>query len=114
MEQANKLYVGNMNYDTTEDDLRDFFVQNGIEPKSVAIITDKYTGRSKGFGFVEVESDAVLQEAVNKLNEQELNGRNLTINKAQPPKERSDRGRGGYGGGGGGRSGGFGERRGRR
>lgn len=118
MEQANKIYVGNLSYDTTEDEIKSFFSEKGIEPKTVTLIIDKYTGRSKGFGFVEVESDAVLQQAVEALNGQELSGRKLTVNKAQPPKERTGgfRDRGGFGGGrsGGGRSGGFGGDRGGR
>ena len=116
MEQANKLYVGNLDYNTTEDEIKAFFTEKGIEPKTVTLIIDKYTGRAKGFGFVEVESDAILQQAVEALNGQELNGRKLTVNKAQPPKERTGGGfgggdRGGFGGGnrsGGSRSGGFG------
>ncbi len=107
MEQANKLYVGNLDYGTTEEDLKAFFTEKGIEPKTVTLIIDKYTGRAKGFGFVEVESDAILQQAVETLNGQELNGRKLTVNKAQPPRERTGGGFGGDRGGfGGGRSGG--------
>jgi cold-inducible RNA-binding protein len=100
MEQVNKLYVGNLDYGTTEDELKNFFVEKGIEPKAVTLIIDKYTGRAKGFGFVEVESEEVLQQAIEALNGQELNGRKLTVNKAQPPRERT----------GGDRSGGFGDR----
>ena len=107
MEQKHKLYVGNLNYDTTEDELKNFFSEKGIDAKSVMLITDKYTGRPKGFGFVEVESEAVLQQAVEALNGQELNGRKLTVNKANPPSERTgysgSRDRGGFGG----RKGGF-------
>ena len=100
MEQANKLYVGNLDYNTTEDDIRGHFDQKGIQTKSITLITDKYTGRAKGFGFVEVESEEVLQKAIEALDGQELNGRKLTVNKAKPPRERSDRsGGGGFGGG---------------
>ena len=96
MEQVSKLYVGNLDYNTTEDDLRAHFDQKGITAKSVTLIKDKYTGRAKGFGFVEVESEEVLQKAIEALDGQELNGRKLTVNKAKPPRERSG---GGYGGG---------------
>ncbi len=113
MEQTNKLYVGNLDYNTTEDELKAFFIEKGIEPKTVTLIIDKYTGRAKGFGFVEVESDEILQQAVEALNGQELSGRKLTVNKAQPPRERNSRpggfdDRGGFGGRPGGGRGGFG------
>ncbi|HOL21446.1 MAG TPA: RNA-binding protein [bacterium] len=111
MEQKHKLYVGNLNYETTEDELKNFFSEKGIETTSVVLITDKYTGRPKGFGFVEVASETVLQQAVEALNGQELNGRKLTVNKANPPRERTGhsgfRDRGGFGG----RKGGFGRDR---
>ena len=104
MEQVSKLYVGNLDYNTTEDELRSHFEQKGIQSKSVTLIKDKYTGRAKGFGFVEVESEEVIQKAIEALDGQELNGRKLTVNKAKPPKDRNDRGdRGGgsgFGGGG--------------
>ena len=103
MIQANKLYVGNLDFNTTEDDIRGHFEQKGIQSKSITLIKDKYTGRSKGFGFVEVESDEVLQKAIEALDGQDLNGRKLTVNKAKPPRERSSGG--GFGGGfGGGRN----------
>ena len=102
MEQASKLYVGNLDYNTTEDEIKSHFEQKGIQTKSVTLIKDKYTGRAKGFGFVEVESEEVLQKAIEALDGQELNGRKLTVNKAKPPRERSDGGSG-FGGGGGGR-----------
>jgi len=102
MSQESKLYVGNLNFNTTEDELRSHFEQKGIQTKSITLISDKYTGRSKGFGFVEVESEEVLQKAIEALDGQELNGRKLTVNKAKPPRERS--GGSGFGGGGGRRS----------
>jgi RNA recognition motif-containing protein len=112
-----KLYVGNLSYATTEDDLHQLFTQVG-PVTSVALITDRMTGQSKGFGFVEMESDKAAQEAIQRLNNQELNQRNITVSEARPPKERSYGGGGGRssGGrqGGGSRSGGFsrgGERR---
>ncbi len=98
MEQVSKLYVGNLDYNTTEDELKSHFEQKGITAKAVTLIKDKYTGRAKGFGFVEVESEEVLQKAIEALDGQELNGRKLTVNKAKPPRERS--GGSGFGGGG--------------
>lgn len=100
-----KLYVGNLSYGTTEDQLHTFFSEIG-PVASVAIITDRDTGQSKGFGFVEMETEAAAQEAIQKLNNRELSGRSLNISEARPPRERSfgDSG-GGYGrssGGGGG------------
>ena len=98
MERVSKLYVGNLEFNTTEEELRSHFEQKGIQPKSITLIKDKYTGRAKGFGFVEVESEEVIQKAVEALDGQELNGRKLTVNKAKPPKERP--GGSGFGGGG--------------
>ncbi len=98
--EVSKLYVGNLDFNTTEDELKSHFEEKGVQTKTVTLIKDKYTGRAKGFGFVEVESEEVLQKAVEALDGQELNGRKLTVNKARPPK---DRGSSGFGGGGGGR-----------
>lgn len=97
MTQVSKLYVGNLNFNTTEDELRSHFEQNGIQTKAVTLIKDKYTGKAKGFGFVEVESTEVIQKAIEALDGKELNGRTLTVNEARPPKERS--GGSGFGGG---------------
>ena len=121
-----KLYVGNLSYGTTEDQLHALFSEIG-PVASVAVITDRDTGQSKGFGFVEMETEAAAQEAIQKLNNREVGGRNLSVSEARPPRERSfgDSGdrrgggggggsRGGFGGGGGGdrRGGGGGDRRG--
>ena len=97
--EVSKLYVGNLDFNTTEDEIKSHFEQKGIQTKSITLIKDKYTGRAKGFGFVEVESEDVLQKAIEALDGQELNGRKLTVNKARPPRERS--GGSGFGGGGG-------------
>ncbi|MDH4161792.1 MAG: RNA-binding protein [Nitrospirota bacterium] len=103
-----KLYVGNLAYSTTEDDLRDTFAKIG-EVASAKLIIDPTNGRSKGFGFVEMGSDDDAQKAISQLNGTDLHGRTITVNEARPPKER---GGGGYGGGGYGGGGRGGERRG--
>jgi RNA recognition motif-containing protein len=95
------IYVGNLSYDVTEEDLKQAFETFG-KVESVNIIQDKYTNRSKGFGFVEMPDDADAESAINGLNDTEIKGRALKVNKARP---RSD-GRGGKGGSGGGRRGG--------
>lgn len=82
----NKLYVGNMNYRTTEDGLRAHFSPYG-EIVSVNIIFDRQTGQSKGFGFVEMENGDAAQAAIEALNDKELDGRRLRVNVAQPPQE---------------------------
>ena len=97
---AKKLYVGNLTYDTTEDNLVELFSEYG-EVLSAQIIIDRDTSRSKGFGFVEMSDGA--DEAANSLNGQDFRGRNLTVNEARPREERG--GGGGYGGAGGGRGG---------
>jgi len=101
-----KIYVGNLSYEVTEEDLR-----MAIEPfgqiESVAIIKDKQSGQSKGFGFVEMASKSEGQSAIEGLNGKELKGRTLNVNEARPRTE-SRGGRGGYGGGRGGQGGGRG------
>ena len=87
-----RLFVGNLSYRTTEEELANLFSEVG-EVVSVAIVTDRETGRSRGFAFVEMEQDAATQ-AIERFNGHELNGRNLNVNEARP---RPDRG-GGYGG----------------
>jgi len=100
-----KVYVGNLSYATTEDELRTLFAQAGTV-KSVALIKDRETGRSKGFAFVEFETQVEAQKAISMFNGQELGNRALTVNLARPREERT--GRGGFGGGRGGRGGGGG------
>ena len=92
-----KLYVGNLAFATTSDDLRDAFSEFGTV-SSATVITDRETGRSRGFGFVEMEDGA--EQAVEAMNGKELGGRTLNVNEARPREDR--RGGGGYGGGGGG------------
>ena len=77
------IYVGNLPYKITEDSLRDMFEQHG-EVSSVKIITDRETGRSKGFGFIEMPDDAAAENAIQQLNEAEVQGRNIRVNVAKP------------------------------
>ena len=103
-----KLYVGNLPFTVTEDALRQMFADCGTV-ESAKIITDKFSGRSKGFGFVEMSSDAEAATAITKFNGMEHEGRKLNVNEARPPEPRTggggrgDRGPSGDGGGGGGR-----------
>ena len=94
-----RLYVGNLSFDTTEDGLMTFFEQDGRKVSSVSIVTDRDTGRPRGFGFVEMDSEADASSAISALDGTELDGRTLKVNEA---KERSPRGGGGGGGGRGG------------
>jgi RNA recognition motif-containing protein len=103
------IYVGNLSYEVTEEDLRLAFEPFG-QVESVNVIKDKYTGRSKGFGFVEMPSKAEAQSAIDGLNDTELQGRTLNVNEARPRTDRGG-GRGGRGGRGGGRGGRGGDRR---
>ena len=88
LEQKNKIYVGNLEYSVAEDELKKLFEDKGITTKAVEVIKDKYTGRSKGFGFVEVGSEEEVQKAIESLDSQELKGRSLKISKARKPKQR--------------------------
>ncbi|MDE0145746.1 MAG: RNA-binding protein [Nitrospira sp.] len=96
-----KIYVGGLPYPTTETELTDLFVQHG-NVDSAKIITDKYTGRSRGFGFVEMPSEEEGKAAIAALNGTQLDGRTLTVNQARPQEARAGGGRGGFGGGRGG------------
>jgi len=112
---AKKLYVGNLTYGVNESDLEALFSEFGTV-QSAQIIVDRDTNRSKGFGFVEMGSDAEAQAAIQALHDHEHDGRRLTVNEAKPREDRGGgggggggrSGGGGYGGGGGGRSGGGG------
>ncbi len=97
---SNKLYVGGLPYATTENELEDLFAEHGTV-ESVRVITDRMTGRSKGFGFVEMSSQEEAEAAIEKLNDSQLEGRTLVVNEAKP---RENRGSFGGGGGGGGRN----------
>lgn len=89
---AMKLYVGNLSYQTQEADLRELFAQHG-EVVSANVVTDRDTGRSRGFGFVEMGSDEAARKAIQALDGQELDGRNLKVNESRP---RENRRSGGY------------------
>jgi RNA recognition motif-containing protein len=104
---ARKIYVGNLPWSTTSADLEAMFSPHGAV-RSAEVISDRETGRSRGFGFVEMETDEGLQAAIAALNGQEVNGRALTVNEARErtPRPGGGGGRGGYGGGGGGGYGG--------
>jgi RNA recognition motif-containing protein len=100
-----RLYVGNLSYQVDSSELQQLFAQHGTV-NSAEVISDRLTGRSKGFGFVEMGSDAEAQAAIAALNGMEHGGRALTVNEAKPREERPrGGGGGGYGGGGGGRGG---------
>jgi RNA recognition motif-containing protein len=92
-----KLYVGNLSYSTTEDDLRQLFAQAG-NVKSVSVIKDRDTGRSKGFAFVEMGSDDDAQKAISQFNGQSFQDRSLKVNVARPREDRPRTGGGGFGG----------------
>ena len=98
-----KLYVGNLSYDTTNASLEELFAPFG-EVRSAQVIQDRDTGRSKGFGFVEMADDNAARTAISQLNEKEFGGRPLTVNEAKPREDR------GGGGGGGGRRGSYSQR----
>ena len=104
--QGKKLYVGGLPYAVNEDQLRELFSEHGTV-ESATVITDRMTGRSKGFGFVEMSSQEEAQTAMDNLNNTQLEGRSITVNEAKPrqPRGEGGGGRGGYGGGGGGRGG---------
>ncbi len=96
---ATRIYVGGLPYSATDQDLENLFAAHGTVT-SASVITDKYTGQAKGFGFVEMSTDAEARTAINALNGTEMGGRSLTVNEAKPREERP-RNSGGYGGGGG-------------
>ena len=108
---AKNIYVGNLTWDATADDLLTLFQEHGAVDEA-QVVTDRETGRSRGFGFVRMSNDAEAQKAIDALNGTPFRGRPLTVNEARPREDRGGgggggRGRGGYGGGGGG-GGGYG------
>ena len=115
-----KLYIGNLPFSATDEQLNEWFAQVGVTPAAVNLIRDRFTGQSRGFAFVEVTNDEDADRAINSLNGQNFGGRNLVVNEARPQAERAGGGggggrpgggggygggRGGHGGGGGGRGG---------
>lgn len=108
---ATKLYVGNLSYQTTDQQLRDMFAETG-NVTSAQVVTDKYTGQARGFGFVEMATEDEAQQAIAAINGRSVDGRTLVVNESRPREGGGGGGRsgggGGYGGGGGGRSGGGG------
>jgi RNA recognition motif-containing protein len=110
---STKLYVGNLDFGTSNQDLSDLFAEIGTV-ESANVVEDRETGRSRGFGFVEMASKEEADTAISQLDGKEVNGRNLKVNEAKPREDRGGRGggggggRGGYGGGGGGNRGGGG------
>src|SRR5690348_3584190 len=109
---GSKLYVGNLSYNTSSSELEQLFGAHGTV-QSAEVISDRDTGRSKGFGFVQMGSDEEAQAAIAALNGKDVDGRALTVNEAKPREDRPRGGGGGGGGFGGPRRGGFGDRGGR-
>lgn len=100
-----KLYVGNLPFNASEEQLQEWFGQVGVNPSAISLVRDRFTGQSRGFGFIEIANDEEANRAVTSLNGQNFGGRNLVVNEARPQAERSG---GGYGGGRGGDRGGRG------
>jgi RNA recognition motif-containing protein len=87
---ASRLFIGSLSWDTSDESLRAFFEQAGTV-QSAEVARDRYTGKSKGFGFVEMGSDDEAQKAIKDLNGRELDGRSINVDEARPPRERSER-----------------------
>lgn len=90
MENEKKIYIGNLDYSSTEDELKQILKEKGLPVKDVKVISDKFSGKSKGFGFAEFETDEQVQQAIDALNGQELKGRALRVSKARPSRPRSN------------------------
>jgi len=91
MDEENKIYIGNIDYEVTEEELREIIKEKAIEAQDVTIIRDKYSGRSKGFGFAEFENDEQVKKAIESLDGHEVNSRKLTVNKARLRKPRDEK-----------------------
>ncbi|GJL51640.1 RNA recognition motif domain-containing protein [Nitrospira sp. M1] len=106
---GSKIYVGGLPYSATEAEMEALFAEHGTV-QSARVITDKFTGQSRGFGFVEMSTSEEAEAAISALNSTEMGGRTLTVNEAKPMAPRTGGGGGGFGGGGGNRGGGRGNR----
>jgi cold-inducible RNA-binding protein len=101
-----KLYVGNLSFKATEEEVQARFAEAGVQPDSLTLLRDRFTGQPRGFGFAEIGDDAQAEKAIAALNGKDFLGRALVVNEARPQRESgSGGGRGGHGGGGGGRGG---------
>jgi len=96
MQEEKKIYLGNLEYGVTESDLRKVFEEKGVSAETITLISDKYTGRPKGFGFAEFATEEVARKAIEALNGMELNGRTLKVSKAEKMKPRRENFGGGY------------------
>ena len=103
-----KLFVGNLPYKATEPDIQAFFEEAGVHVDSVSILRDRFSGEARGFGFVEINDDAIAMQAIQACNGRALMGRALVVNEARPPERRERSGNAGGEGGGGGRQRDFG------
>lgn len=110
-----KLYVGNLSFKATEEQVQALFAEAGVQPDSLTLLRDRFTGQPRGFGFAEIRDDAEAEKAIAALNGKEFMGRALVVNEARPQQREGGGGggRGGYGGGRGGHGGGGGGRGGR-
>jgi cold-inducible RNA-binding protein len=101
-----KLYVGNLSFKATEEQLQALFAETGVQPDSLTLLRDRFTGQPRGFGFAEIRDDGEAEKVIAALNGKEFMGRALVVNEARPQTQGGGGGgRGGYGGGGGGRGG---------
>jgi RNA recognition motif-containing protein len=112
-----KLYIGNLPFQATEEQITALFTQTGVTAANVTLVRDRFSGQPRGFGFVEINNDEEAERAIQGLNGHDFMGRNIVVNEARPPREgggggAGGRGRGGFGGGGGGGRGGGGGGRG--
>lgn len=109
-----KLFVGNLSFQATEEDVNNWFAEIGVTPQNITLVRDRFSGQPRGFGFVEIDSDDDAARAIEALNGKPLMGRNAVVNEARPqaPRPGGGGGRGGFGGGRGGRGGGGGSDRG--
>ncbi len=98
-----KLFVGNLSFQATEEDIHNWFVEAGVTPQNITLVRDRFSGQPRGFGFVEIDNDEEAMRAIESLNNRPLMGRNTVVNEARPQRERpaggGPGGRGGFGGG---------------